>query len=113
MLCLQLEGTCSPLLPTAVPYAAEDMHTHCTAIHDRSLLLSPWEVGGSVDTQALCHQPHGSVTSSPSHASFSFFTPFSLEPLQGRVETASAPGGPWHGWLVLSMCPVSLRAGVC
>lgn len=57
MPCLQLEGICSPLLPAAVPYAAEDLHTHCTAIHDRSLLLSPWEPGGSVDTQALCQRP--------------------------------------------------------
>lgn len=26
------------------------------------------------------------------------FTPISLEPLRGRVETAGALGGPWHGW---------------
>ena len=37
------------------------------------------------------------------------FTPISLEPLRGRVETAGALGGPWHGRLVLSLRAVSLR----
>jgi len=63
--CLQVEGTRSPRLPAAVPCAAEDLHAHCSDIHHGSLRLAPWELGGSVDTQAPCQQPHRPTAVSP------------------------------------------------
>lgn len=61
--------------------------------HCASGLIIPWQ----------CHQ-------FPESRFSLLFSPISLEPLRGRVETAGAPGGPWHSWLVLSLQAVSLRA---
>lgn len=75
MPCLQLQRKRSALLPAAVPHTAEDLHTHCTAIRDRSFLLSPPDLGGSADSCARCQQPSLSVTSSLRHASLSLSPP--------------------------------------
>lgn len=107
---------CSPLLPTAVPYAAEDLHTHCTAIHDKSLLLSPWELGGSVDTQALCQRPDHPMAVSPvPRVMLLSFSP--LSPWSQRREGWRLPvlleGHGMAGWCsACTLCPCGCEARV-
>lgn len=95
------------LFPTAVPHAAEDLRAHCTAIHDRTLLLSPLELGGSAGTQTWCRRPTCPLAMSPVPR------PTLLSPFHPRLPgvIAGKGGGCWCFWRAVAQLAAAQPAG--